>query len=296
MKFPEMKIGLIISALLHAALLVWGLISFAVRPLEAASKEPMPIDIISNKDFTALTKGVKNAPQKETPQPLVDKVGETKPVDEAVGKLNEKREVRTASAEPQPPTPPEQKPPEAKPEKKPPPKVDQIAEALKQEEVRRKAEEKAKAVQQKQQQQQPKFDPNQIAALLDKREQQRTAATGESPVSQPSMGFSGGKAAALSASEIDALRKRLSECWNPPPGLENAKMKVVIRVLFKRDATVASQPVLVAGPPSAQGPAMAESAIRAVLRCQPYMMLRAENYDQWKDIEITFDPTEMFRS
>ena len=28
--------------------------------------------------------------------------------------------------------------------------------------------------------------------------------------------------------------------------------------------------------------------------CQPYTMLRPEHYEQWKDIEITFDPRDMF--
>ena len=41
---------------------------------------------------------------------------------------------------------------------------------------------------------------------------------------------------------------------------------------------------------------MAESAKRAILSCQPFTMLRPQNYDQWKDIEITFDPRDMFRT
>jgi colicin import membrane protein len=39
---------------------------------------------------------------------------------------------------------------------------------------------------------------------------------------------------------------------------------------------------------------MAESAKRAILTCQPFTMLRPEHYQLWKDIEITFDPREMF--
>ena len=42
------------------------------------------------------------------------------------------------------------------------------------------------------------------------------------------------------------------------------------------------------------GPATAESAMRAILRCQPFNMLKPEHYEQWKDIEITFDPKTMF--
>ena len=37
---------------------------------------------------------------------------------------------------------------------------------------------------------------------------------------------------------------------------------------------------------------MAESAKRAILTCQPFTMLRPDHYQQWKDIEITFDGEE----
>ena len=67
-----------------------------------------------------------------------------------------------------------------------------------------------------------------------------------------------------------------------------------MRVLFKPDGTVAAPPQLVAATASPFGPAMAESAMRAVLTCQPFTMLRPEHYEQWKDIEITFDPRDMF--
>ena len=49
LKLPEMKTGLAISALVHAALLVWGLISFTARPL-AKSNDALPIDIIVLKE------------------------------------------------------------------------------------------------------------------------------------------------------------------------------------------------------------------------------------------------------
>ena len=72
-------------------------------------------------------------------------------------------------------------------------------------------------------------------------------------------------------------------------------MNVVIRVLFNNDGSVAKPPDVVAGPASPLGPAMAESAKRAILRCQPFKMLKPEHYEQWKDIEINFDPQQMLR-
>ena len=299
MKLPEMKTGLAISALFHAALLLWGLISFAAKPLEAKPNDALPVDIISDKQFSEMTKGVKNAPKDAKPAPLVEKIDPSKPVDDSTAKVTPKKELDSARNEPQPPPPaPESKPKaaDAKPEKKPePPRVDPIAETLKKEEAKKKRDDAAKAAELKKQQEMPKFDPQQIAALLDKRAPQRNSATGETVNQTASLGYANALPARLSQSEIDALRRKLSECWNPPVGAANApNLKVVFRVLFQRDGSVAGDPALVAGTASPFGPAMAESAKRAILGCQPFKMLRPENYEVWKDIEITFDPREMF--
>jgi len=298
-KLPEMKAGLAISAMLHAALLLWGIISFAARPLEARPNDALPIDIISDKQFSEITKGVKNGAKDKLPAPLVEKVGDPKPVDDSTAKPVDKKELTAAKTD-APPPPAEQpapKPAEAKPEKKEPPKIDPIAETLKKEEAKKKAEDKAKAklAAQHPPKPQPQFDPNKIAALLDKREPTRQASAAQELNTAPSLGKSDGHAAQLSQSEIDALRRRLSECWNPPAGAtDGGNIKVVLRVLFKPDATVASPPQLVMATASPFGPAMAESAKRAVLMCQPFTMLRADHYQLWKDIEMTFDPREMF--
>jgi colicin import membrane protein len=292
-----MKTGLAISALCHAALLLWGLLSFAAKPLEAKPNDAMPVDIISDKQFSEITKGVKNGAKDKTLASLAEKIDATKPVDDSRAKVTDKKVLDAAKAEP---PPAEQQPPaptETKLDKKEPPKIDPIAETLKKEEAKKKAEDKAKAkaAQQPPAKPQPQFDALKIAALLDKREPTRQASAAEELSPTPSLGKADGKAAQLSQSEIDALRKRLGECWNPPAGAaDGGQLKVVMRVLFKPDATVATPPQLVAATASPFGPAMAESAKRAILTCQPFTMLRPDHYEQWKDIEITFDPREMF--
>jgi colicin import membrane protein len=293
-----MKTGLAISALCHAALLLWGLLSFAAKPLEAKPNDALPVDIISDKQFSEITKGVKDGAKDKTLAALAEKVDTAKPVDDSRGKVTDKKVLDAAKAEPPPPA--EQQPPapsETRLEKKEPPKIDPIAETLKKEEAKKKAEDKAKAkaAQQAQAKPQPQFDPTKIAALLDKREPMRQASAADTLSPAPSLGKADGKAAQLSQSEIDALRKRLGECWHPPAGAaDGGQLKVVMRVLFKPDATVATPPQLVAATASPFGPAMAESAKRAILTCQPFTMLRPDHYEQWKDIEITFDPREMF--
>jgi colicin import membrane protein len=239
---------------------------------------------------------VKNAPKVETPKPVVDKVGEQKPAEELKPKVEPKPEIKSASAEP--PSEPEPKPPETKPEKKPPPKpkVDPIAEALKKEEQRKAAEAKAKAAEQKKLQQQPKFDPNQIAALLDKRDQRRTVATGEEVNTAPSLGMRSGSAPALSQSELEAMRAKLMQLWSPPAGARNSQELVVrIRIRLKRDGTLADWPIVLSSGRTEIGAIARESAVRAIIRGQPYTMLSPATYDIWKEIDINFDPDDLHR-
>ena len=76
MKLPEMKTGLTISALCHAALLLWGLLSFAAKPLEAKPNDALPVDIISDKQFSEITKGVKNGAKDKPQASLAEKIGD----------------------------------------------------------------------------------------------------------------------------------------------------------------------------------------------------------------------------
>src|SRR5262249_60559774 len=63
----------------------------------------------------------------------------------------------------------------------------------------------------------PKFDPKQVAALLDKRDSTRLAAAGETLNNAPSLGLSNGAAAHVSLSELEPLLTRLAPPSTPPP-------------------------------------------------------------------------------
>jgi outer membrane biosynthesis protein TonB len=273
-----------ISAGLHAAVLLWATLSFSGKIFDTAPAESLPVDLVSEKDFSQLTKGVKDAPKVETPKPLVEKKAEEppKPIEEAKPKITEKKEVQAAKETSPPPEPQRQPDPIAE-------KIKQPDEPKQQAKLDQPLPPKRPPIKPP-----PKFEPDKIAALLDKRDPQRVAAAG-AEMNEASLGAASGTAAQLSQSEIDALRSRLRQCWNPPVGAADvAKLYVVFRVLFKRDGTILNNPVLVEAPPSQIGPVLAESAKRALLQCQPYTMLKPEHYDQWKDMQITFDPREMF--
>ena len=295
-----MRTGLTISAIAHAALLLWCALSFSVAPLVAAAPESLPVDIISDTQFSQLTKGNKTAPKSETPKPLIDKIAEPKAAESAVAKVVEKPEIKEIPKE----QPPEEQPPEPKPmesvaEKKTPPKVepktDPIAEALKKEDAKKAAEAKKAAAAAKKKPQ-PAFDPDQITALLDKRDPQRQAATGDVINKESTLGTATGSASTLSQSEIDALRSRLAQLWNPPAGSLNPQDLVVkIRVKIGRDGKLAGPPMVLTSGHGSVFEAARDGAVRALFQAQPFEMLRPDHYDLWKEMEITFDPREMTR-
>jgi len=270
-----------ISGGIHAAVLLWALISFSSRPLEATPVDSLPVDLISDKDFSELTKGVKEAPKAEKPKPLVQKIDEPKPVDEPAPKLTEKQEIKATQQKPQPA----------------PAKPDPIADKIK------KQDEKPQQVAKNEPlpphrpppKPQPKFDADKIAALLDQRAPQSHAATGKELEDKPGLGTAMGTAAQLSQSEIDALRQKLMALWNPPVGMQDAaQTQVTIRIRLKRDGTLAVGPQVLTSGNGTQFDAMRDSAVRAVFVGQPYTMLRPEHYDIWKEIDFTFDTQQMF--
>jgi colicin import membrane protein len=296
---------LIASVALHVLVIGWGLVSFSARSLEAPPPESMPVDIISADQLSKITAGIKTG-EKDKPKPLVEKIADAKPVDDTVGKITEKKEVVTASA-PEPPPKPVEKPVEKKPEppkpvaenkpkdepkpieKKPePPKIDPIAEALKSEDTKKPVS-KPK--------QERTFDQSKIAALLDKRDPTRQSITGASLNSSASLGTTRGTAATLSQSELDAMRARLASLWNVQPGVEHPEeLFVTIRIRLNPDRRLAGPPQVVSTGSSPRYQAAADAAVRAVLQGQPFTMLRDETYEQWKYMDIDFDPKQMFHS
>jgi len=297
-----MKVDWAISALAHAGLLAWGLVSFSAKPFEAPP-EGLPVDIVSATEYSQVMAGAKKAPKAETPKPLVEKIAEKKLVEDPTPKVPEKREIKQAKAEPPPMPEPRPKPPQSAEAKQPPePKVDPIAEALKKEAAAKKKEEARKKKEQKRaekpqpKKREPRFDPDKVAALLDKRAPQRHASTGDTLNNTASLGLPGATSARLSQSEIDALRARLAQLWNPPVGAKTPDELVVrVRIRLQRDGRLSGPPQVLTSGSSVLFQTARESAIRALFRGQPFDMLLPEHYDQWKDIEITFDPRDMMR-
>ena len=87
------------------------------------------------------------------------------------------------------------------------------------------------------------------------------------------------------------FRERVSSCSDRAAGVDPSdRVRVVLRVSLNRDGTLASPPQLLEPIASPQERAVMQSAINALMKCQPYTMLPAEKYKQWKTLDLVFYP------
>ena len=294
---------LVASVALHVLVIGWGLVSFASKAFESIPEESLPVEIISPDQLAKVTAGMKTG-KKENPKPLVEKVAEAKPpVEDTVGKITEKAPVVTDTTPPPQPKPVE-KPVEKKPdppkpvaeskpkeepkpiEKKPdPPTIDPIAEALKKEEKKPPPKPQVQATPPPPQPQKPKertFDQSKIAALLDKRDPTRQATTGETLNSNAALGLSKGKAADNSATWGALFQSQVERCWKKPyGGIESQNPEAAFSIRLKRDGTLEGMPIPEGTPATPYLRVYQESALRAIIECQPYN-LPAAYFDEWK--------------
>ena len=56
-----MRYGLVLSAIAHAALIAWGVVSLPSKPLDTSNIEQIPVDFVELADVTKLDKGVQTA-------------------------------------------------------------------------------------------------------------------------------------------------------------------------------------------------------------------------------------------
>jgi outer membrane biosynthesis protein TonB len=292
------------SVALHVLVLGWVMLSFSTKALEMPPEDSVPVDVIDANQLAKVMAGTKTG-KKENPKPLVEKVAEAKPVDDAVGKISEKPPVVTETApKPQPkveekpvekkPDPPKvvEKPKEEPPKEEPKPvektpdpvKPDPIAEALKKEEKKPppKPVQAAKPPEQQKRIVERHFDQSQIAALLDKRDPTRQAATGQTMNSNAALGLSKGTAADNSATWGSMFQRQVERCWKKPyGGIESQRPEVAFNIRLKRDGTLEGNPVPEGVPATPFLKVYQESAYRAIIECQPYN-LPAAMYEEWK--------------
>ena len=142
------------------------------------------------------------------------------------------------------------------------------------------------------------FDPNQIAALIDKSKEE-TAKTLKKNKKLTQSSVRTSFATGLTLSQEDALKAQIFGCWSLPLGLPYHKNLLVrIKLKLKPDGMVLRTEILDHARMNQPGQGfykvLAESALRAVRICQP-LRVPPTGYEKWKDLQLNFDANEMLK-
>jgi hypothetical protein len=101
------------------------------------------------------------------------------------------------------------------------------------------------------------------------------------------------KAADLASSLVTAFRRQLKTCSKLPESIASSdKLRIMLRVFMTSEGKLAREPVLIEASASPKGPALMQSAISALESCQPYAMLPADRYGEWKVLDLSFTPQD----
>ena len=140
------------------------------------------------------------------------------------------------------------------------------------------------------------FDPNNIAALIDKsKEETATVVNKTDQVTQDQVKNFENKG--LSLSEEDALKAQIFGCWSIPLVLPyNENLLVRIKLELNPDGTVSQSEIIDHARMNKPGQGfykvLAESALRAIKLCQP-LRVPTTGYERWKELQLNFDAREM---
>jgi len=285
-----MRDGAILSALLHGVvilLLLIGLPDIFRRELEPPPI--IPIEIVNIADITQAP-APKVKPKEDSP---VKEVKEEKPVPpKPTPVVEEVVEIETTSE-------PEKVEPVVEPTPELTLTMDDLLAPIEKEKPKEEKKEKPKEQKKEKKKDKPKKKKKKkdFMALLNNIEKTEASSEGKAQAEQD-IDSTADHAAnnisdVLSITELDLIRRQLAACWNVPAGARDAKdLYVDIRVDMNPDGTVRTATVV--GSSGAGGPfakAAADSALRAVKnpQCNP-LKLPLDRYDQWKTIEIRFDP------
>jgi outer membrane biosynthesis protein TonB len=286
------------SVALHVAAVVVSVVGLPhlSRPIDMEEQPPIVAELVTISDVT-------NVPTRpKDPEPPKEEAKPEPPKPQPAPQKAETPPAPPPKPEPAPPqiaaAPPEPKPEAPKPEpkkeepkprppeelaklkaaKKPaPPKEDFDAVLKNLAKAAPKAEPKAEA----KKSQQPSFEEMMAKALPSNRRN----------IGDPSK--------PITMTQKDALQnefnKAMQRCWNIPAGAKDAASLVItVSASFAPDGTLvnARSDDVNASDPFRR--AAAESAVRALRSCSPYNNLPSiANYEQWRDIDLRFNPKEI---
>ncbi len=291
-----MRSGVIISGLLHTGVILFAIVTLPSVLEPNAMPTIIPVELLAIEEET----NIRQRQEAEEPEPEPEP--EEQPPEPETQEL---AAIEPPAPEPEPEPEPEivekiaaPEEPEPKPEPEPEPEPE-VAEADQQ------PLPNVRPLTKPEPPKKDEFNLDQIAALLDKIPEEKTPPRTPSEIPEqrqalveeaPDIGA--GLQSALTLSEIDAFRVQMRRCWSVPAGAAYSEdLVVTIRVFLNSDGTLSRAPELIANSrfslsTNSYYRTAAESAVRAIQRCQPFRMPQ-EKYTNWRELELTFDPGDM---
>jgi outer membrane biosynthesis protein TonB len=296
------------STALHGAVLALILLGFASAPRFADSPESIPVETITLSELNQVMNGEKKAEPAPQPPPTPPEPPPDLRATEEPAQTPQPKPEATPPPRPEPTPPPKaEATPPPRPEPASPPKLaadDAPVLPPQRPKVIDTPPERPKEPQPEKPKQTRNYDPNVIAKLIGQAKPSTpavapTLTASTTTASATPQGLPHHDAPHMSLSLASALDAWLTEsylnCWTPPPAMPEGDTYVAeIKVVFNADGSLSGRPVLLNPPTDPAWRAHAESAMRAVKKCDPLKVPAqyAPYFDQWKVETIHFDPRE----
>ena len=283
-----MNISIIISSVFHALLII-----ITAMSLPFLTKKPLDIPPIVSVELIQIAEKT-NVPFAPKAKKIIEKVKEKEKLvsEQAPPKKVKKTKTKTVVSPDQNNKKIENQTPEAIP------LPDKTVKKIKTKEEKKQNPEKVdKEVKQVSEfEKKDLFDPNNIAALIDKsKEETAEVIKKNDDITQDQERNI--ENTGLTLSEEDALKAQIFGCWSIPLGLPyNENLLVRIKLKLKPDGSVTKTEILDHARMNKPGQGfykvLAESALRAVKLCQP-LRVPTTGYERWKELQLNFDAREM---
>ena len=283
-----MNISIIISSVFHALLII-----ITAMSLPFLTKKPLDIPPIVSVELIQIAEKT-NIPFAPKAKKIIEKVKEKEKLvsEQAPPKKVKKTKTKTVVSPDQNKKIIENQTPEAIP------LPDKTVKKIKTKEEKKQNPEKVdKEVKQVSEfEKKDLFDPNNIAALIDKSKEE-TAEVIKKNNDTTQDQERNIENTGLTLSEEDALKAQIFGCWSIPLGLPyNENLLVRIKLKLKPDGSVTKTEILDHARMNKPGQGfykvLAESALRAVKLCQP-LRVPTTGYERWKELQLNFDAREM---
>jgi outer membrane biosynthesis protein TonB len=284
------KWGIAASVLTHVVVLAVILLSTDVRKYQQAAPDEIAVDIVVPDE-------PEKAPEPQSPDikppdvrppessPPDIKLPESKPSDPSTSGASDPKPDAKQSAAPPQPAPPTQEPPKPPASREPDPQPQQ------QTQVQPQPAAPPPAASQGYVPAQPDITVKYGVMLGLPDPLPPLAGTTDNPEDGKDPGPSA--TTNLDAELVDPLRRHLKSCARLPGSVSRSdNVMVKLRVVLTRDGRLATDPMLIAGTASTKALELKQSAVSALVACQPYSTLPPDRYREWKVLELSFTPQD----